>query len=87
MSKPFKRPISIHFVFRAMVPLVPDRLPNLSGMSIFLSSGLQDPIVTKHEAETLSNLLKRAGANVTLQWHRAGHELTIMIFKLLDNGG
>jgi predicted esterase len=62
-------------LFRAMVPLVPDRLPNLSGKRIFMSSGLQDPIATKHEAETLSNLLKRAGADVTLEWQDSGHEL------------
>lgn len=62
--------------FRAMVPLVPDRLPNLSGKRVFMSSGLQDPIATKNEAETLSNLLRQAGADVTLRWQDSGHELT-----------
>jgi len=62
-------------LFRAMVPLVPDKMPNLSGKRIFMSSGLQDPIATKNEAENLSKLLKRAGADVTLQWQDSGHEL------------
>jgi hypothetical protein len=29
----------------------------------------------KNEAETLSNLLRQAGANVTLRWQDSGHEL------------
>jgi phospholipase/carboxylesterase len=62
-------------LFRAMVPLVPDRLPNLSDKHVFMSSGLQDPITTKHQAETLSYLLKRADADVTLRWQDSGHEL------------
>jgi predicted esterase len=62
-------------LFRAMVPLVPDRLPNLSGKRVFMSSGMQDPIATKHETETLSNLLRQAGADVTLRWQDSDHEL------------
>jgi predicted esterase len=54
-------------LFRAMVPLVPDRLPNLFGKRVFISSGLQDPIATKNEAETLPNLLRQARADVTLR--------------------
>jgi phospholipase/carboxylesterase len=62
-------------LFRAMVPLVPDKMPNLSGKRIFMSSGLQDPIATKKEAENLSELLGQAGADVTLEWQNSGHEL------------
>ena len=62
-------------LFRAMEPLVPNRLPNLSGKRVFMSSGLYDSIATKQEAEALYNLLKRAGTNVILQWQDAGHEL------------
>ena len=62
-------------LFRAMVPLVPEKMPNLSGKRIFMSSGLQDPIATKNEAENLSELLGQAGADVTLEWQNSGHEL------------
>lgn len=62
-------------LFRAMVPLVPDKMPNLSGKRIFMSSGLQDPIATKNESENLSELLGQAGADVTLEWQNSGHEL------------
>jgi predicted esterase len=63
-------------LFRAMVPLIPDELPELSGKRIFMSAGLLDPIVTKQEAEKLSKLFEQAGASVTLQWQNSGHELT-----------
>jgi predicted esterase len=63
-------------LFRAMVPLIPDNLPDLSSKRIFMSSGLRDPIATRQEAETLSGLLKQARAVVDLQWQNSGHELT-----------
>ena len=63
-------------LFRAMVPLIPDNLPDLSDKRIFMSSGLRDPIATRQEAETLSRLLKQARAVVDLQWQNSGHELT-----------
>lgn len=63
-------------LFRAMVPLIPDNLPDLSDKRIFMSSGLRDPIATRQEAETLSGLLKQAHAVVDLQWQNSGHELT-----------
>ena len=39
--------LSAAILFRAMVPLVPDILPDLSNKHIFMSSGLHDPIVPK----------------------------------------
>jgi phospholipase/carboxylesterase len=41
-----------------------------------MSSGLQDPIATRQQAERLSGLFKQAGANVILEWQDSGHELT-----------
>jgi phospholipase/carboxylesterase len=63
-------------LFRAMVPFVPDKIPDLSYKRIFMSSGLRDPIATKQEAERLASLLRQAGANVVLEWQNSGHELT-----------
>jgi phospholipase/carboxylesterase len=45
--------LSSAILFRAMVPLVPQILPNLSDKRIFVSSGLDDPIVSRQEAEKL----------------------------------
>jgi phospholipase/carboxylesterase len=63
-------------LFRAMVPLVPYSLGDLSEKRIFLSSGLRDPIATRQEAERLYGLFKQAHAIIDLQWQNSGHELT-----------
>jgi phospholipase/carboxylesterase len=70
--------ISAAILFRAMVPLVLERLPNLAKKRIFLSSGLYDPIVTRQEAERLFGLFKKTGAKVTINWQESGHELTMV---------
>jgi predicted esterase len=64
-------------LFRAMVPLVPEILPDLTNKHIFMSSGLHDPIVSKEDAESLFNLFKKAGAKVSLYWQNSGHELVM----------
>ena len=64
-------------LFRAMVPLVPQTLPDLNNKHIFMSSGSYDPIVSRQEAENLFGLFKNAGAKVSLNWQDSGHELTI----------
>jgi predicted esterase len=69
--------VSSAILFRAMVPLVPEILPDLSNKNIFMSSGLYDPIVSKQEAERLFGLFKNAGAKVSLSWQESGHELTM----------
>jgi predicted esterase len=69
--------LSAAVLFRAMVPLVPETLPNLTNKHIFMSSGLYDPIVTRQEAEKLFGLFRRAGAKVTINWQESAHELTI----------
>ena len=64
-------------LFRAMVPLVPETLPDLTNKYILMSSGVYDPIVPKQEAERLFGLFKKAGAKVSLNWQNSGHELTM----------
>lgn len=63
-------------LFRAMVPLVPEPLPNLRGVPVYLAAGQIDPMVPGAETERLAELLRRAGAAVTLEWHESGHGLT-----------
>src|SRR5919198_3855386 len=69
--------LSSAILFRAMVPLVPQVLPDLTNKHIFMSSGLYDPIVSRQEAERLFGLFKNAGAKVSLSWQEGGHELTM----------
>ena len=63
-------------LFRAMVPLIPDTLPNLPAVPVLLSNGRTDPLVSEEETERLAALLRSAGADVTVSWQNAGHELT-----------
>ena len=63
-------------LFRAMVPLIPDALPKLPATPVLLSNGRSDPLVSGEETERLAALLRSAGADVTVSWQHAGHELT-----------
>ena len=63
-------------LFRAMVPLVPDKLPDLSSVHVWIGAGDQDPIIPASEAQRLVDLLRRAGADVTIRFFNAGHGLT-----------
>ena len=72
------RPEILHaaILFRAMVPLIPDKLPDLSSVRVWIGAGDQDPIVPASETAALSELLRRAGADVTIRFAKAGHGLT-----------
>jgi predicted esterase len=72
------RPEIMHaaILFRAMVPLVPDKLPYLSSVHVWIGAGDQDPIVPASETKRLAELLRRAGADVTIRFFNAGHGLT-----------
>jgi phospholipase/carboxylesterase len=63
-------------LFRPMIPLVPDSLPNLSSKHVLISAGLHDPMVPRYQTEDLFDLLKKVGAKVSIQWQNNGHELT-----------
>src|ERR1700751_21583 len=63
-------------LFRAMVPLVPETQPNLSTVRVWIGAGTGDPIVSASETKQLAELLRRAGADVTIRFARAGHGLT-----------
>ena len=63
-------------LFRAMVPLTPDTLPNIPATPVLISNGKMDPLVSVEETERLAALLRSAGADVTTSWQNAGHELT-----------
>src|SRR5919199_3063862 len=69
--------LSSAILFRAMISLVPQTLPDLSDKHIFMSSGLHDPIVSRQEADRLFGLFKKAGAEISLSWQESGHELTM----------
>ena len=59
-----------------MVPLVPEHLPAMAKTPVLISNGRVDPLVSAEETEQLASLLRSSGADVTVAWQNAGHELT-----------
>ena len=68
--------LSTAILFRAMVPLVPENLPDLSSVRVWIGAGTYDPIIPTSETKRLAELLRQAGADVTIRHFPAGHELT-----------
>ena len=68
--------LSAAILFRAMVPLVPEKLPDLSSVRVWIGAGNQDPIIPASEAQGLVELLRSAGADVTIRFANASHALT-----------
>lgn len=63
-------------LLRAMVPLIPETTPDLSGRKVLLASGVHDPILPIGNARQLAAMLRNAGAEVTHSEIDAGHQLT-----------
>jgi predicted esterase len=62
-------------LFRAQVPFTPDLVRNFSELSVFLAGGMRDSIVPREQTEQLAAILESGQADVSLFWHRGGHEL------------
>ena len=63
-------------LFRAMVPFEPEKMPDLSGMPIFLAAGRMDRMIPPQSTERLAEILREAGAELGLRWRSTGHALT-----------
>lgn len=68
--------LSAAILFRAMVPLIPETLPDLSSARVWIGAGSSDPIVPVSETKKLAELLREAGVDVTIHFFQSGHELT-----------
>ena len=62
-------------LFRAMIPLVPEKIPNLSGKRVFISGGRFDSIIPQSKTIELKELLEKAGAEVKMNWEESTHVL------------
>jgi phospholipase/carboxylesterase len=60
-------------LLRAMAPFEPEMSPDLSGTPVYLAAGRSDQMVPPESTERLAELLKAAGAEVTLDWQPGGH--------------
>lgn len=68
--------LSSAVLFRSMIPLTPEKIPNLETKNIFMAAGERDPIVPREQTEMLYRLFRKAGANVSLRWQKnSGHGL------------
>ncbi|MCJ8009973.1 alpha/beta hydrolase, partial [Lederbergia wuyishanensis] len=63
-------------LFHPMVPRRGIELPNLSGNSVFIGAGKNDPLCPPQESNDLMELLQNAGAQVQIHWENHGHQLT-----------
>ncbi|WP_458746386.1 alpha/beta hydrolase [Candidatus Nitrosocosmicus sp. T] len=63
-------------LFRAMIPFIPNNLPDLSNKKVLLSAGTFDPIVSESQTQSLFDILEKSRANATLKWQQSGHNLT-----------
>lgn len=62
-------------LLRPMVPFVPDSLPKLDRRRVLVAAGQSDPIVPARQSEMLAEMLRNAGADVTLHWSPGAHGL------------
>jgi predicted esterase len=63
-------------LFRAQVPFAPsDLVRDFSEISVFLAGGMRDSVVPHDQTEQLVAILESGQADVSLFWHRGGHEL------------
>jgi predicted esterase len=63
-------------LFRPTLPLVPDPLPDLTNVPVLLAAARQDPYVAPSQTTALADVLRTAGAEVTVSWSNAAHGLT-----------
>jgi len=63
-------------LFRAVAPLMPAAQPDLSSVRVWIGAGDQDTIIPTSESQGLAELLRRSGADVTIRFFDAGHNLT-----------
>lgn len=69
------RDLKAAVLFRPMVPFTLDVMRDFSRLSVFIGAGDGDPIVSPDHPEELATILESGGADVSIFWHRGGHEL------------
>jgi phospholipase/carboxylesterase len=60
-------------LLRAMTPFELETLPDLSDTPVYLAAGRSDQMIPPESTERLADLLREAGAEVTLDWQPGGH--------------
>lgn len=68
-------------LLRAVLPLEPPQLPDLSKKPVMIAAGRRDPYAEHERVEALAARLTQAGAAVDLRWSEADHSLMPSDFK------
>jgi phospholipase/carboxylesterase len=63
-------------LLRPMVPLVPEKLPDLQGVPVLIAAAHHDTIAPPEQARQLAALLRDSGADLTISFENNGHGLT-----------
>ncbi|MDQ7820220.1 MAG: alpha/beta hydrolase [Armatimonadota bacterium] len=70
------RTLAAAALLRPMLPLRPPSVPDLRGRPVLIAGGLNDPLVPRARTDELVDVLRQAGAEVTVSWRPGGHGLT-----------
>jgi phospholipase/carboxylesterase len=68
--------LKVAVLFHPMVPFVPEALPDLPAVPIFIGATRHDEIVPPEETERLATLLRNCRADVMVHWEPGGHGLS-----------
>ena len=68
--------LSAAALWRPMVPLVPEKAPELSGKRLLLTHGGFDTMVSEEQRRELSRMFRSYGATVEAETFPTGHSLT-----------
>src|SRR5262249_55432357 len=68
--------LSPSILFRTIVPLRPEKQPNLSSIHVFISAASFPPILAASKTKKLDARLRSAGADATIRFVQGGHGLT-----------
>ncbi len=60
-------------LFRPMLPLKPENLPDLKGKHLFIAAGTHDTMIPRESTEMLIGILQDQGAVLQVNWATAGH--------------
>jgi phospholipase/carboxylesterase/glyoxalase family protein len=72
----FPRLLAGGILYRPMVPIEPESKPDLDSVPILIMSGLNDPIISRQQPETLARMFREAGGDVKLMWQESGHGIS-----------
>lgn len=63
-------------LFRGMLPLVPDKIPELKGTNVLILGGKYDEMISQKRTLELVDVLEKSGAVVKMNWELSTHALT-----------